>query len=97
MPPLANDNSFVMTAADSQNSSFGCAAEREWTYFGDALFRQSVLPGVEFQEAFDNARILIHGWEMMDRAPPSNPQGHFGPALVERLAPFFAAVPNAGH
>jgi hypothetical protein len=33
---------------------------------------------------------------MMDHAPPSNPQAHFGPALVEKLAPFFAAAPNAG-
>ena len=31
----------------------------------------------------------------MDDAPPSNPQGHFGPALVAKLAPFFAAA-NAG-
>lgn len=97
VPPLANDNSIVLTAADSWSTSFGCAAEREWTYFGDAFFRQSVRPGVDLKQAFDNARILVHGWEMMDRAPPSNPQAHFGPALVEKLAPFFAAVPNAGH
>jgi hypothetical protein len=33
---------------------------------------------------------------MMDRAPPSNPQAHFGPALVAKLVPFFAAPPSAG-
>ena len=96
VPPLANDNSIVLTAADSWSTSFGCAAEREWTYFGDAFFRQSVRPGVDLKRAFDNARTLVHGWEMMDHAPPSNPQAHFGPALVEKLAPFFAAAPNAG-
>lgn len=96
VPPLANDNSIVLTAADSWSTSFGCAAEREWTYFGDAFFRQSVRPGVDLMRAFDNARTLVHGWEMMDQAPPSNPQAHFGPALVEKLAPFFAAAPNAG-
>jgi Peptidase C13 family len=96
VPPLANDNTIVLTAADAAHASFGCAAEREWTYFGDAFFRQSVRPGIDLRRAFDNARILIHGWEMMDNAPPSNPQGHFGPALVNKLAPFFAAAPNAG-
>jgi Peptidase C13 family len=93
VPPLANDNTIVITAADAQHSSFGCAPERDWTYFGDAFFRQSVHPGLDFAGAFEHARLLIHGWEMMDNAPPSNPQGSFGPAVVEKLAPFFATNP----
>ena len=92
VPPLANDNTIVMTAADEKSTSFGCAPERDWTYFGDALFKQSMQPGSDFQHAFDHARILIQGWELMDRVPPSNPQGHFGPALVAKLAPFFASA-----
>jgi len=94
LPPLANDTTIVMTAADAKNTSFGCAPERDWTYFGDAFFRQSLHPGADFENAFDHARILIQGWELMDHAQPSNPQGHFGPALVEKLAPYFAT--NAG-
>ena len=93
VPPLANDNTIVITAADAQHSSFGCAPERDWTYFGDAFFRQSVHPGLDFAGAFEHARLLIHGWEIMDNAPPSNPQGSFGPAVVEKLAPFFATNP----
>ncbi len=95
LPPLANDDTIVMTASDAKSTSFGCAPERDWTYFGDALFRQSLQPGTDLQQAFDHARILISGWEMMDRVAPSNPQGHFGPTLVAKLAPFFAA-PSAG-
>jgi len=91
VPPLANDDTIVLTAADAKNTSFGCSPERDWTYFGDALFRQSMRPGRDFQHSFDNARMLIHGWELMDHATPSNPQGHFGAALVARLAPFFSA------
>lgn len=87
LPPLVNDNTIVMTAADDKSTSFGCAPERDWTYFGDALFRQSLLPGTDFPHAFDHARILIQGWELMDRVPPSNPQGSFGAALVAKLAP----------
>ena len=68
VPPLANDDTIVLTAADAQHTSFGCAPERDWTYFGDAFFRQSVRPGRDFQQAFENARVLIGGWELMDRA-----------------------------
>jgi len=94
VPPLANDNTIVMTAADAQHTSFGCAPERDCTYFGDAFFRQSVHPGSDFADAFGHARTLIHGWELMDNAPPSNPQGSFGPVVVEKLAPFFATNPG---
>jgi hypothetical protein len=96
LPPLANDNTIVMTAADEKSTSFGCAPENDWTYFGDAMFRQSLQPGADFQHAFDHARILIQGWELMDHAQPSNPQGHFGAALVGKLAPFFASPQTAG-
>jgi len=96
VPPLQNDNTIIMTAADAKNTSFGCAAERDWTYFGDAFFRQSLHPGTTLQNAFDHARALIQGWELMDHAPPSNPQAYFGPALVAKLAPFFAVAQSAG-
>jgi hypothetical protein len=91
VPPLATDDTIVLTAADAKSTSFGCAPQRDWTYFGDALFRQSLRPGRDLQHAFDNARTLIHGWELMDHATPSNPQAHFGPALVAKLAPFFVS------
>jgi peptidase C13-like protein len=95
VPPLANENTIVITAADGKSTSFGCAPERDWTYFGDALFRQSLQPGTDFEHAFEHARTLIQGWELMDHAQPSNPQAHFGSALVAKLEPFFAASQNA--
>ena len=97
VPPLANDDTIVLTAADAENTSFGCAPERDWTYFGDAFFRQSVRRGRDLQHAFENARTLISGWELMDHSRPSNPQAHFGPALVAKLAPFFQSESGAEH
>jgi hypothetical protein len=94
VPPLANDNTIVLTAADAHHSSFGCAPERDWTYFGDAFFRQSLHPGADFENAFDHARVLIRGWEMRDGAVPSNPQASFGRGLVGKLARFFATNPD---
>ncbi|MGC1776750.1 MAG: C13 family peptidase [Xanthobacteraceae bacterium] len=95
VPLLKNADTIVITASDANNTSFGCAPERDWTYFGDAFFRQSLHPGTNFESAFDQARILIQGWELMDHATPSNPQGAFGPALVGKLAPIFAAAQTA--
>jgi hypothetical protein len=95
VPVLENADTIVITASDANNTSFGCAPERDWTYFGDAFFRQSLHPGTDFQGAFNQARILIQGWELMDHAPPSNPQGEFGPALIDKLAPIFAAGQTA--
>jgi hypothetical protein len=94
VPPLQNPDTIVLTAADSTHTSFGCAPERDWTYFGDAFFHQALQPGADFQNAFDHARILIRGWEMMDHLPSSNPQASFGAALVAKLAPFFASAPQ---
>jgi Peptidase C13 family len=94
--PLANDTTIVLTAADAMSSSFGCAAGRDWTYFGDALFRQSIQPGTNLMRAFEHARVLIRGWEAMERLPPSNPQAHFGPALVAKLDPVIQAAARAG-
>jgi hypothetical protein len=94
--PLANEDTIVVTAADDKNTSFGCSSERDWTYFGDAFFNHGLKPGADFKTAFDRARMLIQGWEIMDRGSPSNPQGHFGPALVRKLQPLFGTAARAG-
>lgn len=92
VPPLANESTIVMTAADDRHTSFGCAPERDWTFFGDAFLHQSLKRGTDFQHAFAHARELIAGWEALDRLPRSNPQAYFGKALVARLAPLLAST-----
>jgi uncharacterized membrane protein len=94
-PDLADDRSIVLTAADENNPSFGCSNERDWTYFGDALFNQSLTGGRDLERAFEAAKALIAEWETRDHLSHSNPQGHFGPALMERLAPLYRAAPSA--
>jgi Peptidase C13 family len=92
VPPLANDNTIVITAADARSPSFGCAPGRDWTFFGDAFFNRSLRPGVDLQRAFDGARLIISEWESAENLSPSNPQAHFGPAVVEKLVPMFAGT-----
>ena len=90
--PLANDNTIVLTASDAENTSFGCGAKRAWTYFGDALFNQSLRPGIDLRSAFNKARLIIQGWEWVEKLRPSNPQGYFGAALTQKLDTASAAM-----
>jgi hypothetical protein len=84
---LASPNSIVMTAADDNSASFGCSNEREWTYFGDAFFNQSLSAGLSLEKAFEKAKLKISEWEVRDDVPPSSPQGHFGSSLSDKLIP----------
>jgi hypothetical protein len=83
--PLANDDTIVLTAADTQNPSFGCTAKRSWTYFGDAFFNLSLRPGTDFTRAFAKAKTHIDKWEKAEKLKPSNPQAYFGAALARKL------------
>lgn len=82
---LASPDSVVLTAADENSASFGCSNERDWTYFGDALFNQNLGAGVSLEQAFENAKVKISQWEARDEAQPSNPQGFFGSSLSRKL------------
>jgi hypothetical protein len=84
--PLADYNTIVLTASDENSTSFGCSNERDWTYFGDALFNQSLLPGRNLETAFAAAKGLIAEWEARDGISASNPQAHFGLMLKDKLS-----------
>jgi hypothetical protein len=64
----------VATAASSEKTSFGCQPENEWTYFGDALFNQSMSRGRGLMQAFAEAKAYVSMWEQRDRLTPSEPQ-----------------------
>jgi len=82
---LASPDSIVLTAADANSPSFGCSNERDWTYFGDAMFNQNLAAGVSLQDAFNTAKMKISQWEARDSVSPSNPQGFFGSRLAAKL------------
>ena len=96
LKPLANEHTIILTAADDKHPSFGCSNEREWTYFGDAFFHRSLLPGKDLEQAFQHAKADIARWEARDGVQPSNPQGYFGKALMSELAPLFVKTASAG-
>jgi Peptidase C13 family len=72
--PLASDDTLVITAADSDHSSFGCRDKVKWTYFGDAFFNTALRDAADLKSAFATARTLVSKREMRYGLTPSNPQ-----------------------
>lgn len=84
--PLANPETIVLTAAQHDRTSFGCEPENEWTFFGDALFNHALRNGDNLIQGFDNAKIMIEGWERArSLSPPSNPQRYVGAHAEQML------------
>jgi len=83
--PLANDDTLVITAADSDHSSFGCRDKVKWTYFGDAFFNTALRHAADLKSAFADARGLVRLREMRDGLVPSNPQIAGGKNIDIRL------------
>ncbi len=83
--PLRNDTSLIMTAADSRHSSFGCADDRDLTYFGEALIKDSMPDACSLQDAFATARRIIRRRETEEGDIHSNPQIYVGARMLAKL------------
>jgi hypothetical protein len=83
--PLRDDNSIVITAAAPDRTSFGCEAGRDFTYFGQAYFRDALAKTTSFTEAFEIARRLVTEQEAAERLAASLPQISVGGAIAELL------------
>jgi hypothetical protein len=87
VPVLADEHTTVIAAAAADRTSFGCADDRDLTYFGEAFYRDA-LPGARtLQSAFDTARHDIAEREREERIEPSLPQANFAPDVQSRLEP----------
>jgi hypothetical protein len=85
---LADDHTLIMTAADSENTSFGCSEESKMTYFGKALFNEVLAKdkNISLSEAFRKAKKLIVKWEEDEELTASNPMLSAPSAIVKKLA-----------
>lgn len=70
--PLRDERTLVMTAARHDRRSFGCADENDFTYFGRALFKESLPRSRSFVEAFRRAETLVKDWELKDTSGPAS-------------------------
>jgi len=86
--PLRDANTLVITAAAPDRSSFGCEAGRDFTYFGQAFFRDALTKTRSFTQAFEIARVIVAREEAAERLTPSLPQIAVGAAIAGRLDHF---------
>lgn len=91
--PLAGETTALVTAAASDRTSFGCRAENDWTFFGDALVNHALRKPQPFEAAAIEARDLISGWEMAAQLVPSSPQVTIGEGVAAFLGPLEARMP----
>jgi hypothetical protein len=94
VPVLASPDSAILTAAAGNRSSFGCAAENDWTFFGDALVNRALRQPVSLEEAARMAGRLIAEWERQARLEASRPQVSIGAAARAWLAQIEAQMPQ---
>lgn len=92
VPLLQSDTTALFTAASSDRTSFGCRAENDWTFFGDALINHALRKPQPLEKASDEARALIGEWER--GLPPSNPQVSIGDKVSSWLTPLEARMPK---
>jgi hypothetical protein len=78
VPALAEENTLLITAAASDRASFGCSSDADWTWFGQAFFRDALPKQKRFQAAFDEARKAVERREKREGFTPSVPQIRMG-------------------
>ena len=82
---LQNEHSLIFTAAASDKASFGCANENEYTYFGEALFKNMEDKPYQFVEHFVQAMEKVRQRELHENLIPSEPQLFIGKLMKEKL------------
>lgn len=75
---LQSQSAVIITASSSDRTSFGCAAENDWTYFGDAMINHALRKPQPLAAAFAEAGGLVESWESQGGVPPSQPQLSIG-------------------
>ena len=87
--PLRDDDTIIIAAAAADRTSFGCSDDRELTYFGEAFYRDALPAASDLKTAFEKASAEIAARERAEGKEASNPQAHFGRAVVEHLRSAF--------
>jgi hypothetical protein len=94
VPALQSDTSIVITAASAKTTSFGCASDNDWTFFGDALLNNAFRTSDPLPVAARKAFGLINAWERKVRIGASKPQLFIGKDSKIWLASLEARTPK---
>ena len=74
VPFLRSPDTAIVTAASADRTSFGCRAQNDCTFFGDALINHALRKPQPLMVAAEEARRLIAGWESDNGLQPSQPR-----------------------
>ncbi|NIN37085.1 MAG: peptidase C13 [Gammaproteobacteria bacterium] len=92
IPHLKNNQTLIITAAASDKTSFGCEDRNEFTYFGEAYFKDALPDTQNFLAAFDRAVEILRAREEAEDFEHSNPQIHKPQAILDHLQAWRASV-----
>lgn len=94
VPALASADTAILTAAASERNSFGCEAENDWTFYGDALINRAMRQPQDLAEVARMTSRMIAGWETQRRLLASLPQSAIGANVSEWLPALEARMPQ---
>lgn len=94
VPELASDDTAIITASAANRTSFGCQADNDWTFFGDALVNRALRKPQALLMAHREAQLSIADWESRMRLPASLPQARIGKNAQGWLAALEAQIPQ---
>ena len=81
---LKSPRAMVITAASADRTSFGCENGREYTYFGEAYYRDSLTDG-DYRAAFERAVPLVREREESQGYEHSEPQIWVGEEIADKV------------
>lgn len=93
VPVLKSPDTAILTAAADNRTSFGCAAENDWTFYGDALINNALRQPQSLQEAAFEAAQLVTQWEASKGLLASLPQAKIGDDAATWLATLEEQIP----
>jgi len=96
VPMLQSPATAIVTASAADRTSFGCQADSDWTFFGDALVNHALRRPEALAAAAARAQAEIAGWEKQGRLDPSLPQVSIGAQATRWLAALEVRLPPAG-
>lgn len=94
VPALYSDTTALFTAASATRTSFGCAADNDWTFFGDAMINRALRKPQPLAAASAEALRLVAEWEASRKYEASYPQVSIGSRVDTWLKPLEARMPK---
>lgn len=94
VPALWSETGAVITAASATRPSFGCEADNDWTFFGDAMINRALRKPQPLADASAEALRLVGQWEAAKKYQPSYPQISIGSRAETWLKPLEARMPK---